>query len=689
MSYLGSVGILQNPTQELAQKEESKMTESLGTIKDVATIAAPLTAAIVETWIKPKIVALYKYLKTDKAVFEHSLSTKFEEYLLRSYERHSFINVIVFQNQQKKLEDIYVPLTVQDSDNTFRIVIDNYKNKFLPEYKRVIITDTAGMGKSTLLRFLFLSCIKGNKGIPVFIELRKLRSAESVLQYIYSELNPIDAEFDKDFILKLIKEGDFIFFLDGYDEIPFEQRDEVTWSLQDFISKAGNNLFALTSRPESALASFLGFRKFNIQPLKIKESFRLLKRYDRGGELSREIIKKLDSPLLDNIREFLTNPLLVSLLYKSYEYKHIIPFKKHIFYRQVYDALFESHDLTKGGSFIRQKYSKLDSDNFHTVLRALGFITAKMGQIEFDKDSALSLLRKAKEHCAGFAFNEAALLKDLIVTVPLFSNEGNHYKWSHKSFQEYFAAQFICSDAKGTQDNLLRKMAKGTNVTKYLNVLDLCYDIDYKTFRKTIMYDLITNFLNHYSSTYKSIPDRQIPPHAIRERRMLTFAAITVFIVRNHATPILNTLRVRDYLTENKIDAREYFNDVESGDLLITFTKEEDYLMEFLGKKGEAIIEFLDDEEVDSEFYNYSESRKTFKGEEILKESLKYVAGDFYVVDDDSASILNQRNLFTIVNDYIKSGRNFILNPENCRRLKQEINDELKMDDPDLLLHGL
>jgi hypothetical protein len=289
------------------------MTESLQTIKDIATIAAPLTGAIIETWVKPKLVILHKYLKIDKAVFENALSTKFDEYLRRTYEKLSFINVLVFQNQQKKLEEIYIPLTVQKVQGATHILINGYKSNFLPEHKRVLIRDTAGMGKSTLLKFLFLSCITSNKGIPIFIELRKVGIDESILKYICNELNPLDDEFDKDFILKLIKQGDFVFFLDGYDEIPFSQRDVVTRNLQDFISKASNNLFILSSRPDSSLASFQSFQEFNIQPLKMKEAFRLLKRYDRGGELSTEIIKKLNEGLLENLREFLANPFLVSL----------------------------------------------------------------------------------------------------------------------------------------------------------------------------------------------------------------------------------------------------------------------------------------------------------------------------------------------------------------------------------------
>jgi hypothetical protein len=98
------------------------MTENLQTIKDVAVIAAPLSAAIVETWIKPKLIKLQKYLTADKALFENALSTKFEEYLGRTYERFSFINVLAFQNQPKKLDEIYVPLTIHKATGNIRIV---------------------------------------------------------------------------------------------------------------------------------------------------------------------------------------------------------------------------------------------------------------------------------------------------------------------------------------------------------------------------------------------------------------------------------------------------------------------------------------------------------------------------------------------------------------------------------------
>lgn len=501
----------------------------LNTAKDIATIAAPLSTVIINTWIQPKIAALTKYLKTDKAVFEHSLNSKFQEYLQRTYEKNSFISVMVFQNQQKKLDEIYIPLTLEKARVNEIILVDDYKRELLPRYRKVLIKDTAGMGKSTLMKFLFLSCVGANQGVPVFIELRKLKSDVSVIDHILKELNPIDEEFDRDFILQLIKQGDFIFFLDGFDEIPFTERNNVTTDLQDFISKAGNNLFVLSSRPESALASFPEFQEFNIRPLDEKEAFTLLNKYDGAGELSSEIIAKIQGGSLPNVKEFLTNPLLVSLLYKSYEYKRVIPFKKHVFYRQVYDALFESHDLTKGGPFIREKYSGLDIEDFHQILRVVGFATVKLGQLEFEKDKWMKIIAEARKLCPGIEFKEGSFLKDLVTTVPLFNREGNYYKWAHKAIQEYFAAQFMCTDAKGKQDIILRKMAENRNVLRFMNVLDLCHDIDYKTFRRVIIFDLMSDFLNYWKNNYAGIDQESVSHDDVNLRKTLMFWAFAGF----------------------------------------------------------------------------------------------------------------------------------------------------------------
>ncbi len=392
---------------------------ALETIKAISVIAKPFIEPIVQIWLKPKLEQLYKESGLEKKVLKHVFENSFEEYLTRSYRKNAILNTIVFQNQQKKIHDLYLPLTLKKAGGEETFLIDHYRDDLVPEYRRVLISDTAGMGKSTVMKWLFLSCIEENKGIPIFIELRKLSKKRGILDEILNELNAIDKEIDADFVLRLIRKGDFIFFLDGYDEIPNKDREAVTRDLQDFISKAGDNYFVLASRPESALAAFGDFQQFNIQPLEVEEAFELIKKYDADDTIAEELIKKIEGKVLEDLREFLSNPLLVSLLYKAYSYKPTIPFKKHIFYRQVYDALFESHDLTKGGAFVREKYSGLDIEDFHRVMRAFGFTSVKSGKVEYDKDELLKLIRSLKNLCPGISFSPAKLLSDLIVTVPL------------------------------------------------------------------------------------------------------------------------------------------------------------------------------------------------------------------------------------------------------------------------------
>jgi hypothetical protein len=555
------------------------------------------------------------------------------------------------------------------------ILIDGYKDSFIPTYDKVLIRDTAGMGKSTVMKYLFLSCVQSNKGIPIFIELRKLKSGQSVVSYIYDELNPIDDEFDKDFILRLIKDGGFIFFFDGYDEIPFNQREKVTNDLQDFISKAGNNQFILTSRPDSSLASFTDFQMFNIQPLKREEAFTLLRKYDNGGELSSEIISRLKGNVLESVRDFLRNPLLVSLLYKSYEYKPIIPFKKHNFYRQVYDALFEHHDLTKGGSFIREKHSNLDIDNFHRVLRALGFITFRLGQIEFEKDRLLALIREARDRCPGISFKEGDFLKDLLTTIPLFASEGDYYRWSHKSIQEYFAAQFIWLDAKVNQDAILRKMIRNHKNETYYNLLDLYYDMDYKTFRRVVIYDLICGFIKHMKQSYRSISRKRINEELITCRKLLTFGRVYILYsedgIANVVNQYGNIFTASDiYLPTVGVDEDKYRVYVHHSDGAIGCVDYSYQVLKLLQEKKEDL------------FLRRSELAEYLKG----SSQIGHPWSNYHalVVNDDPTSEVNQPKYFDSVNRLILDpDPEIYLNIDKCQRLKKQIEEEIEKEASD------
>src|SRR5262249_16100363 len=68
-------------------------------------------------------------------------------------------------------------------------------------------------------------------------------------------------------------------------------------------------------------APFIGLNipAFTIEPLTRAEAFALMRKRDQNGALSRHIIAKLRADPSKHLRQFLSNPRRVSMLYKSYE----------------------------------------------------------------------------------------------------------------------------------------------------------------------------------------------------------------------------------------------------------------------------------------------------------------------------------------------------------------------------------
>lgn len=464
--------------------------------------------------------------------------TEIEEFIFSNnptYKKYRIINALAKPNSQFNLKDIYIAQTLikEERSSNFKdyetIKIDNLPVSLIKYYKKILIKDTAGMGKSTIMKYMFIDLIdncKKDVGIPIFIELNRLNKNRTILQEIQKEL----PHLDNDSLLIILQAGGFIFFLDGYDEILISDSNEVTHDIKTFISKTeDNNYFILASRPEDSLASFGDFLSFKIQPLSKIEAFELLEKYDTSEDkkISKELIKELKSGKYDTaIDEYLENPLLVSLLHIAFNYKSEIPLKKHQYYRQVFDALYSAHKLAQDQK-PHEKRSGLDIDDFDRILRYVGYeCIIKIG-VQFDKDSILDSIERAKIYFDNLKFGKSAFLNDLLTSVPLFSRDGTEYKWVHKSLMEYFAARFIAVDSQN-KDEILTAIYNSQHFTNYINMLDIYFDIDAKGFSKNIVLPFCVGYLNFFNNNYIEI--KNINKKLIEERIALLFINDFAFV---------------------------------------------------------------------------------------------------------------------------------------------------------------
>lgn len=663
-------------------KNKKNMNEFLENAKNLAPFL-PLAKPVIDSLLRPKILSLDSWLKKrsiDNEVINHHLyESKFEEYMLKTIEKCSIINTLIFPNQQIHIEDIYQPLTLIDNNLKLqeKIKIESFPLILFQKYQKILICDRAGMGKSTLSRFICLQAIKENVGIPVFIELRKINSENSILNELLKQLNSIDKVFDKDFIIRLLKLGEFIIIFDGFDEITNDEKETVTNDIKEFVINCSKNYFLLTSRPEGALSTFGDFKITNIRGLHNSEAFELLQKYDKicNTNLSNSLINEIKG-VNNQVTEFLVNPFLVSLLYKTYSFKRDIPSRKSTFYNDVYTALYQDHDLSKD-SYKREKASKLDIQDFRLVLREFANHTAKKGEVEYDKPKAIQYISECKSKLPFLNFRETAFVEDLLTTVPVFSTEGNNIKWAHKSFQDYFAAEYITYHPK---KELIINYLIDKDVRKYENIIDLIIELDPNLIRQYVLPNILRDLIKHCES---SCQFSNIPEEELMVRRLITFDAK------------LWINRVKHYDKQTIETRKDEFDRVHEGIL-------EKYGLKYQGATNfneQCLIAYIS---TNRTFFIQLLGNKGLLGKSILKQRKQitppmesFDENPIQISNTDENAFYNQAGFFSNFNDLISDALNlrsnqnrypFVPDFQFCKNLLESIEKEIEETKNDYLL---
>ena len=564
-----------------------KLTEMAKDLAPLICFAKPIINTILKPKLK-KLEASQKSRKIKNEVFEYSVyEDKFQDYITKTVEKCSILNTLIFPNEQILIGNIYQPLTLIGNgyNQQEKIKIEAFPDALFKKYQRILISDSAGMGKSTLSKFICLQAITESKGIPVFIELRKLNSSNTIIQEFLRQLNSIDKVFDQDFILRLLKLGEFIIILDGYDEISNDEKENVTQSVKNFISDCSENYFLLTSRPEGALSAFGDFKITNIKGLRNSEAFELLRRFDKitNTNLSDSLIYEIKEGN-NQVNDFLVNPFLVSLLYKAYSFKRDIPSRKSTFYNEVYTALYQDHDLSKD-SYKRGKISKLDIHDFRLVLREFANHTAKKGEVEYEKQKAIQYISECKAKLSSIDFRESYFVEDILTTVPIFTTEGNNIKWAHKSFQDYFAAEYISFHARKEQiiNHLIDK-----DVRKYHNIIDLVIELDPNLIRHYVLPEILKRLIYHFDNTYQF---EKVSVENLAIRRMITFE--TKFWINKVVLKFSREIdiydefdRVKDYLKNEYGEKIESVTMFDNEYMVSVLASNKAIFIQLLGHKG-------------------------------------------------------------------------------------------------------
>lgn len=457
-------------------------------------LASKFINIVLDKYLSPIISKTTDKVKSSYNEVKINLGTAFEAYLTKSYDKYSKIKTIIYGIEPKRLYDFFeIPFLKKGAKpitpTTTRVLTDI--SKFL------IIEGSGGIGKSTLMKHLFLSELELKDYIPIFIELKDFNEEEhlDLEQLMLKKLNQFHNKFQEDYLDYALQSGCFLFLLDGYDELYSENQKEFFKKLNDFCDKYPENHYILSSRPYSE-SEFIEFQRFTVLkavPFTKEQAISLITKIEYPDEeLKNKFIRDLESGLYDKHESFASNPLLLNIMLSTYNDYAEIPQKLHLFYYQAFDTMLSKHDATK--SYRRKMLSDLSSDTFKECFAIFCFLTYQKAKTEFTFPEIDEIFKKFPPRIKN-VLNIGNFIHDLENCLCVLYKEGNKYKFSHRSFQEYFVAYFLSiqTDSK-MQDYSFRLIESGKFRTSADSVFPMLEDMSTQRFNNNILIPLLNEF---------------------------------------------------------------------------------------------------------------------------------------------------------------------------------------------------
>lgn len=370
-------------------------------------------------------------------------------------------------NKVKTLADMTEPRTLEGENGIYVDVYVEYKGKriststvdnMMQISNNIIVLGSGGTGKSMLMRHLFVNTQHRGSYIPVLVELRKMLNvdkSDSLLKMVHSCIEEFDVRLDQTQFEYSLRSGKYLLLFDGLDEVKEEIRDRVENLIQELSKKYPRNGFVVSSRREGV--DFKELETYTVVkslPLEKEQAVELINRIGKKDDKVKEFSELLSKELFKKHKDFASNPLLLTMMYITFVDNNIIPEHLTDFYEAAYDALYKRHDANKDGVFERDyKCKKLGEKEFKDLFSYFCFQSYFIQQYEFSKEEICEYIKKGIERLnlkelienPGMFFND---IKDIVC---LIVEEGSKFKFTHRSFQTYFAAYYTATQVSDEQ----------------------------------------------------------------------------------------------------------------------------------------------------------------------------------------------------------------------------------------------
>lgn len=421
---------------------------------------------------------------------------EFPTYVSKSIAKYSKMKTLLYSSEEKPFDDFFVCNTISAEYVGFPLrhnqlpddlKIENVTLAKLKERSRfVLLVGMGGIGKSMMMRHLFLSSIReySKTGLlPILVTLREFGADNNDLfSIIVDSVHRFDISFSAAHLDKVLSEGKCQLLLDGLDEIKSADMKKFQQQLDSLIDRYSDNQFVMSTRRFSSFVELSRFTVFGMMPFSNQQALQLIDKLEYCPEEPRfkqQFREKLEKEYFRTHSGFVRNPLLLTLMLMNYRRFADVPEKKYVFYEQAYQTLLQRHDSDKL-AYKRVFQSVTDPSDFTLVFRELCAKSYRKGDYEFDLKTFDKYFEKlhSVERLDSPLMKRDNFLFDVCHSACLMYEEGQTYHFLHRSFQEYFFADYYSRQ----DDSTLRKLGKSMESSDRvlfddLYAMDMLYDL--------------------------------------------------------------------------------------------------------------------------------------------------------------------------------------------------------------------
>lgn len=428
-------------------------------------------------FLSNEVVSIFTNQK-ENYVFQKNVQLYLESQVEKLAHQRFFLT-----NRSNDFLQTYYPITVSADVYSTRFV--NVPEE-IEKFKYVAIIGNAGTGKSTLLKYIFLKSVETKYKIPIIVELRNLVDASQTIEDKIGELLSISRKFSSEDIRQILAKGSFLLLLDGFDEVIDRNASIIRQKIEDFVDKFPENRYIITSRPGMYIELLPRFVEFKVESLTKKDIKDFISIIDPDKERNSDFLNWLQRV---SDTEYLSNPLMLTLLYNAFQNQGGLPQSKSFIYKVVFDTLTRQHDVISNKNFKRPSISELGRTEIEKAASVLAFTSFFKYKNTLTEDFIREVFYRFKES-NHISFDNDKLIFDLRVSYNILVKDNFDYSFVNRELQEYLAAVYISRFEPGVKMNFYSKIVKNEfNVFAYNSLihnlfLDVLSEIDEIYFRK-------------------------------------------------------------------------------------------------------------------------------------------------------------------------------------------------------------